>query len=137
MCCRRCYRQLLDNHGGPRRIASSFSDLYHISQTLIADFAYLAEFFVQRKVYLDLAVPTIINSIEAKSDIIHKTGYLAWRGIRIKPWLYIQIKDLKYMFYHPTKWSYIDSSSEPIAALNYTIFYCNVLDQLYDKFKHF
>lgn len=110
--------------------------MYHIPHTLIADFAYLAEFFLQHKVYLDLAVPTIIASIAAENDVIPAAGLKSWDyKIRDRPWLYIQPKDLKYIFYHPTKWGYMDSSSDPTAALNYTIFYCNVLDQVYDKFK--
>ena len=128
-CMFRCYRHLLDSTGSPLRIANSYSDIYHIPLRLIKKFTDVAHFFLQHLIYIDLAVPTIIMSMEKEKNVVNLTGHMCWNyTFRHNPWIYIQEQHFNSMYFHPTKWNYINKGSQ-----NHTAFFCKMVHHIYGK----
>ena len=110
---------------------SGYSDVYYIPRRLIKEFTLVADLFLQHFIFLELAVPTIIMSVEKEQNIINLIGHTCWNyTIRHFPWLYIQERNLNSMFFHPTKWAYIDKGSQ-----NHTAFFCKMVDYIYKKYS--
>ena len=120
----------MENTGSPLRIGNSYSDIYHIPMRHIREFSHLAQFFLQHFIFLELAIPTIIMSVEKEENIANLIGHVSWNyTIRHKPWLFIQQQNLNAMYFHPTKWAYIDKDSH-----NHTAFFCKMVHYIYKKY---
>jgi len=103
-----CHRNLILRNGATMRANGAFSDVYYIPQSLAEDFSKLASIFVDRLVFLEIAVPTILRCLVDSSRVWGRlAGLQIWTvDHRDEPWLYFDRAHLfEKTFLHPTKWS--------------------------------
>ena len=128
----RCYEQLIRFNGALLRANGGYADVYHIPHHRINDYAVLAEFFARHRIFLEIAVPTIVRCLETESDLEEMRGI---KSFDIQsgevPWRYLTPTALIGMSYlHRTKWGYIEKGSQ-----NYTQFFCKALSYVFAKYS--
>ena len=100
-----CHRNILNFTGAPNRIIFGYSDIYYIPAAKAVDFITIVSIFSQHRVFLEVAVPTVVICIEGKK-IMLKGISQANISQRKLPW--VNIGDLynnrTLVFYHATKW---------------------------------
>lgn len=127
----RCYNQLIALTGAEFRMFSGNADFYYVPQRLAKEFSELAILFRKEKLFLELAVPTILRCLENPEDMEKLVPLLLWMNSRNTPWLHFTSKDFKLKsFMHPTKWAALAAGSS-----DFQEFYCtHVLPFLHDYF---
>lgn len=127
----RCYRRLIDSNGALLRANGGYADIYHIPQRQMADFVQLAAYFLEHRVFLEIAIPTIIRCLESDANVSPLVGIQSWDAdYRDSPWHYFRQAELVgKTYFHPTKWGFIERGSK-----NHTIFFCKALEFLGDKY---
>lgn len=121
---KRCYLQLIRQNGAEFRVngGGGSADIYYIPSQLAQDFADLAQIFVDNKVYLELAVPTIIRCLVQSEDIQVLHGNTLWAESRKNPWNhFVRSEMFNKTYFHPAKWSSLVTGSSP----DITRFYCD------------
>ena len=128
----KCYQQLVMLNGAELRPNGAYSDMYYVPARLQQQVLELFEHFLKHRVFVEIAVPTVINCLVGTSNVEKLPGKSVWDESRDMPWLYFTNKDLmgkKYL--HPTKWSYIKSGSTEMRD-----FFCrNVIPYLFDPYE--
>ncbi len=130
-----CYNQLKELNRGPFRVNGGLADLYYIPKRLAPQFSVLGSIFFEEEVFLEVAVPTIVQCIESLTNVVELVGEYR-RSDRNEPWLKFTKKrffDRSYMYLHPTKWATLslDTQSRKTALLRQL--YCTkVLPWLHD-----
>ncbi len=126
----RCYNQLVRLNGNTRRPNGAYSDFYYIPASLAEDFAELAQIFLDHEIFLEIAVPTIVQCLAPPTDRESMTGLALWDELRTMSWTHFTKPDMVHQgFIHPTKWSYLSQGSE-----NFVSFFCNALMFLHDPY---
>ena len=88
-------------------------------------FTTLAELFLRQRVFLEVAVPTILLCMEPYKNIIHLPGLAIWDETRNQPWKYLpQLEERDLVFLHPTKWGLLRSDSK-YNQENWTRVFCD------------
>ena len=128
----KCYKQLIMFNGAELRPNGAYSDIYYIPSNLQQEVLELFEHFLKHKVFVEIAVPSVINCLVGKDYVEPLPGKQLWDETRDTPWLYFKNAEIvgkKYL--HPTKWSYINGGS-----LEMQKFYCNsVIPYLFDPYE--
>ena len=126
-----CYRQLVYLNGAEFRANGAYSDIYYIPNNYAKQFRELAEIFLENQVFLEIAIPTIINCLALPEDRVNLKGTANWEVDRDEPWLFFKSKYLVGKRYlHPTKWGFLT------ATKTFTTFLCDsVLPYLHDVFE--
>ena len=108
-----CYRRLLSENGSPERANAALADIFYIPRKLWQSYTDFFEVFLRHKVFLEIAVPTIIRCLGANADIDLQPlfGDAKWGKHRDKPWQYFIPTRWK-SFYHPIKWGFIGKTSK-------------------------
>lgn len=130
-----CYNQLVRLNGAEFRPNGAYSDIYYIPHRLANDFAVLSGAFLRFKVFLEIAVPTILRCIEPPENVQTLEGIATWDpDNRDFPWLYFDKRHLfGQTYFHPCKWGYLKNSS---LSANYKDFLCNkILPYLHDPYE--
>lgn len=110
----RCYSELVRLNGAEFRANGGYSDVYYIPSRLAEDFADLAQMFLREKIFLEIAVPTIVRCLELPEDIHALRGKSVWDLDRDQPWKYFVRSQLfEKVYLHPTKWSGLVNDSVP------------------------
>ncbi len=124
----KCYRQLALRNGGVNRLNSGLADVYYIPKKLTSDFLTLSKYFLKLDIWLEIAVPSIIQCTEG----INRTQVLLgiWGKKIFSPWLHFtQEKFQSTAFLHPTKWGHVAKGNP-----KFRDFYCNkVLPWIHDR----
>ncbi len=127
----KCYRQLMVKTGGPNRLNGMLADIYYIPRKLISDFVTLSQLFLEEEIWLEIAVPSIIQCLEGFETTQVLTGHRVWDHTRLFPWLsFIREKFQKKAFLHPTKWGKVAKGNP-----QFRDFYCKkVLPWMHDRY---
>ncbi|ESO82605.1 hypothetical protein LOTGIDRAFT_155619 [Lottia gigantea] len=91
---------LARNAGGLNRVFYEVSDIFYIPSVLAKHFVYFASVFYSNNVYLEIAVPTIINGLAEKKDIVMINGSYLWYQDRAS---YRETFNYSNIFMHPVK----------------------------------
>ena len=126
-----CKERLRTFTGASERVCGAYSDIYYIPKRYVYSFTQLIQPFYKHRVFCEITIPTILQSIEQADQIYPLQGHIEWSSNREFPWLYFNNHYLlDKVFLHPVKWSYIDDGSSEHAQ-----FFCtNVLPFLHDRF---
>ncbi|ELU15610.1 hypothetical protein CAPTEDRAFT_201273 [Capitella teleta] len=126
-----CYQQLKFLNGAERRPNGGYADVFYIPKRLASPFSQLADIFFDFQVFLEIAVPTIIQCLEFPDEFQTLKGLGLWKQDRTSPWTYFTPQDMVGInFLHPTKWK-----SLSFGAKNNTEFYCNkIMPYMHDRF---
>ncbi|ELU17568.1 hypothetical protein CAPTEDRAFT_210933, partial [Capitella teleta] len=118
-------------NGAERRPNGGNADVFYIPKRLASPFSQLADIFFDFQVFLEIAVPTIIQCLEFPDEFQTLKGLGLWKQDRTSPWIYFTPQDMVGMnFMHPTKWK-----SLSFGAKNNTEFYCNkIMPYMHDRF---
>ena len=128
----RCHKQLVSLTGGTRRAIGAYSDIFFIPQRMAADFSTLLDVFLDKEVFLEIAIASSLWCLERPEDMETIKGLPIWDvDSRDSPYMHFTKKEyLGNTFLHPTKWSSLVSG-------NYTMrqFYCGrLLPHLHDPY---
>ena len=117
-----CYQNLLARNGDRYRVNGGFADLYYIPQRIAQEFAFLGSIFLEENVFLEIAVPTIIQCLDGLENVDVLYGEYREKNIAA-PWLKFADPKFKGMSYlHRTKWSFLASWSPD--KQNFQKFFC-------------
>ena len=127
----RCYRKLIQSNGALLRANGGYSDIYYVPRRQIANFVRLAQFFLRHNIFLEIAIPTIVQCLEMDDNIAGLHGIQSWDAdYRDTPWHYFRRTELVgKSYFHPTKWGFAAKGSK-----NHTLFFCKTLEYMYDKY---
>ena len=94
------------------------SDVYYVPSTKASAFVELAEIFYEKRVFVEIAVPTIMHCIAGLYEMFRFDGYYVWTIERFYPWRWFEIATGNPMmaFLHPVKLSRV-SIDENITEL--------------------
>ncbi len=130
-----CYKQLVGLNGGPYRVNGGLADIYYIPQEIAADFAVLGSLFLEHDVFLEVAVPTLMQCLVGIKNVQELVGEYRQTD-RSYPWLkFTQEKfiDKSYMYIHPTKWGHLASGGHDGNVTKVRELYCErVLPWIHD-----
>ena len=116
-------QRLTEFTNGCNRIAASVSDVYYIPSGKAEEFVEVMEVYLEHEVFLEIAIPTVIHSIEDSFKIFHISGVYSWDDKRYSPWeLFNQTFNLGNVFLHPVKLSAIGALKQPLRS-----FFCDTL----------
>jgi len=126
-----CHSQLTRRNGDVLRANGAISDVYYIPSHIAADFSEMVQHFHKHNVFLEIAIPTIIQCLVYEGDVEEIPGLLLWDETREMPWTYFTNNDFRLTYYmHPTKWGLLSAKREGFAD-----FYCTkVLPFLHDPY---
>ena len=118
------------SNGALLRANAGYSDIIHIPQHQVSNFARLAQFFLHYNVFLEIAIPTIVQCLEIDDNVIGLWGILFWESAhRQSPWHYLwSTIVVGHSFFHPAKWGFTAKGSK-----NYTSFFCKSLEYNYKQ----
>ena len=126
------YQRLLSSNGAADRPNGGFADIYYIPSKLSREFLELVDVFLRHRVFLEIAVPTIIRCLVAPTDVVEIRG-VAVNDVarRLQPWKYFTTQSLVgKSYWHPLKWGILAGGS-----VEYSKLYCTkVLPYLHDRF---
>lgn len=126
---RRCYSNLVEVNGAKLRINGAWSDFYYVPNSLVEDFAELAKIFAGHKVFLEIAVATIIQCLALPSERESMNSiYLWFRNRNRLPKYFNQLQGTRKGFIHPVKWSQLNRKSPMHVNL-----FCNALMFMHDS----
>ncbi|GFR79846.1 hypothetical protein ElyMa_000565600 [Elysia marginata] len=95
---------LQHNSGKPENFFYSSSDIFYVPVIFRRSWTFLGEIFVQNNVFLDIAVPTLMNGIDLTGNIIRMDGTYLWYNNRANyPAHYRGFLN----FFHPWKMGWI------------------------------
>jgi hypothetical protein len=94
------YRKMLEINWGPFSVVTAYSDIVYIPAQYREQFLELAPIFGSNRVFLELALPTIISCFERGNNIVWLTGFATDRK---NPPEYFSKRDF---FNHPVKLSF-------------------------------
>ncbi len=101
-----CYHQLRQLNGAPYRVNGGLADLYYIPKRLAPEFAVLGSLFLEEDIFLEIAVPTILQCTESLKNTVQLMG--EYRNMDYtEPWKKFtkeRFFDKSYMYLHRTKW---------------------------------
>ena len=105
-----CFRTLVTRNGGDHRLNGLVSDMFYIPKRIAPQFATLASEFLQEDIFLEIAVPTILQCIEGLNKVTSLLGMYVWGNDRNSPWLSLTKQHFdgysgQFVYLHPTKWS--------------------------------
>ncbi len=124
----KCYRQLAELNGGNHRINRAMSDFYYVPNAVAKEFGDLTPIFVNERVFLEMAVPTLLQCLSPIKERESLNGVYLWGGYRSKPLKYFaHIRSVHRGFIHPIKWSGVSNKG----AQSRTVF-CNALIVMHD-----
>ncbi len=130
-----CYNQLKQLNGAPYRVNGGFSDLYYIPQRLAPKFTVLGTLFLKEDVFVEIAVPTIIQCTESLQNVVELVGEYRKRD-KWEPWKKFtkeRFFDKSYMYLHFTKWGALSPDTPSPKTDELRKFYCTkVLPWLHD-----
>ena len=132
----RCYRQLVHLNGGEFKLNGAYSDVFYIPSRLGADFKRLVNIFLEHEVFVEIAVPTILQCLENLEDVHPLPGTSIWEVSRDQTWLYWTVGNvIGKTYFHPTKWTYMYSQNG--TAQHKTILCAHILPFLHDRYARF
>jgi hypothetical protein len=109
----KCHQQLVRLNGGEMRPNARNADIYFVPVRLEQQVSELFGHFLEHRVFVEIAVPTVLNCLSGKGDAQHIPGVLNWEESRDMSWLFFNNKHLLgKRFLHPTKWSRIETFTE-------------------------
>ena len=73
---------LAENTGSREAVVYEASDIFYVPSIFAEQYMYFARLFVKHGVFLEIAVPTILNGIENNNDIFRLEGYYLWYSER-------------------------------------------------------
>ncbi|KAK2191655.1 hypothetical protein NP493_48g03020 [Ridgeia piscesae] len=89
------YQRLLSSNGAADRPNSGISDIYYIPSKLSREFLELVDVFLRHRVFLEIAVPTIIRCLVEPTDVVKIRGVAVNDvAVRKHPWMYIKTQSL-------------------------------------------
>jgi hypothetical protein len=133
-----CYSQLKAVNGADFRPCGGYSDIYYIPKRLASSFSVLVDIFLKHQVFLEIAIPTIIQCLEVPEEVQSLEPLVLWEEDRIFPWKYFTPKDMigKH-FMHPTKWGFLADKKSNVSA-EVTDFYCKkIVPFMHDPYGRF
>ncbi len=102
-----CYNNLLSKNGDRFRFNGALADIYYIPQRIAQEFAILGSVFLQHDVFLEMAVPTIIQCLDGLGDVEVLDGEYRTHD-RNDPWKkFVEPKFQGRSYIHPTKWGHL------------------------------
>ena len=128
---KRCYDTLYDTYHVKLTIFAGFSDLLYIPRRFASDFAELFTLFSEYDMWLEVAVPTVVQCLSGKHDWerlksrhVHNLSFIPKR--------YNMTLMKSKHFDHPVKWSYLDGKHSK--SQGYTPLFCiKILPFLYNQ----
>ncbi len=131
----KCYTQLSELNHGPWRVNGGLADIYFIPKRLAADFAALTSYFAQADVFLEIAVPSIMQCLVGLDNTVPLEGLYRTPRFRNSPWLELTRSSFEGKVYlHRTKWSFLSRQRWTANFKNFQQFYCDiVLPWLHDR----
>ena len=127
---RMCYRNLVKVNGAKRRLNGAISDYYYIPTSISKAFAELVPIFLDSNVFLEIAVPTILQCLAPPETRESVTGHMLWGSDRNNLWKIFNAFDMVNRgFIHPTKWGYLYQGEEKYMNVS---FFCSALMFMHD-----
>ncbi len=131
-----CYNQLKQLNGGPYRVNGGLADLYYIPKRLAPKIAVLGSLFLEEDIFLEIAVPTILQCTESLKNVVELIGEYR-RNDKHEPWKKFtkeRFFDRSYIYIHPTKWSPLspEGHHRKVSVLVRQFFCSKVLPWLHD-----
>ncbi len=119
----KCVRNLVKVNGAKFRANGAYSDFYYIPTSIAKDFAKLMHIFADHKVFVEIAVATIMQCLVPAEEREFVTGPKLWGKNRDDIWKFFKlIRAFRTGYLHPMKWSYVSRGREQYIAL-----FCNVI----------
>ena len=117
---RKGFDRMKKYYGGELRVLSAYSDMFYIPQSLANQFIKFSRIFEKHKMFIEIAVPTIVGYISNPNDIqLEKAIQMPYDYSRDKPWL--RWKNMKnsaqYMYIHPVKLGNIAQNNSDMIKL--------------------
>ncbi len=130
-----CYHQLRERNGGSYRVNGGLADIYYIPKRLVPQFAVLGSIFLKSDIFVEIAVPTILQCTESLKNVVELVG--EYREInRHEPWKKFTKEsffDRSLMYLHRTKWGFLSPHTQTHQTPMYRQLYCSkVLPWLHD-----
>ncbi|XP_041355335.1 probable glycosyltransferase STELLO1 [Gigantopelta aegis] len=93
-------KTLTENSRKPDGVYYEASDIYYIPSSLKEDYVFLSSWFLKERVYLEIAIPTVINGLARSSEIVRMPGTYLWYSDRVK---FRKTFNPSHCFLHPFK----------------------------------
>ena len=115
-----CLNVITNSTGDSNRIFGGYSDIYYLPKSRSTDFYALAQVFLQRGVFLEIAIPTIFKCLSGSDyNVVPLRGAVQWSASdRDLPWKHFKMSKLiDKHYFHPIKLSNISplTSKLPVA----------------------
>ena len=113
----RCFNDLKRINGAELRLNGGYSDIYYIPHRLSSDFLELSHLFLDHRVFLEIAVPSVIRCLTS-TDIEPLPGLRNWFESRDHPWNFFSRSHLfGQTCLHPVKWSRMNEGSHNLTSM--------------------
>ncbi len=118
-----CFYNLIARNGDTHRVNGGFADLYYIPRRITQEFAFLGSIFLEQNIFLEIAVPTIIQCLDGLDNVDVLDGEYRNENNHF-PWMkFVDPKFKGRSYLHRTKWSFL-AGNDPHKTM-YQHFYCN------------
>ena len=116
------------NSGKPENFFYCSSDIFYVPALFRRSWTFLGDIFVTNNVFLDIAVPTLMNGMDMTGNIVRMSGIYLWVEDRAN---YRDHYGKSLNFFHPWKMSWIKRSDHA----NFMCYYIlpNMVDDLAKK----
>ena len=108
---------LQHNSGKPENFFYCSSDIFYVPASFRRSWTFLGDIFLTNNVFLDIAVPTLMNGLDLTGNIVRMDGAYLWYNDRVN---YPAHYSRSLNFFHPWKMGWI---TEPKHAQ----FMCNFI----------
>ncbi|CAH1788513.1 unnamed protein product [Owenia fusiformis] len=117
-----CLENLKCRNGAAHRVNRGLADIYYVPSKYAREYIELSTIFWKNKVWLEIAVPTILNCIaEERPPIIPGSYFKDYTELRNKPWVHFPVNVDK-VFFHPAKLSAVIEKSQ-----DHVTYFCDVV----------
>ena len=130
---KRCYKALYDKQQLTLTIFAGCSDMLYIPRRFALEFAELFALFSEYDMWLEIAVPTIVQCLSGEQDWERlNSHYIHFNEINFYNYDITTFMDRH--FNHPMKWSHLDKNDTH--SLGYKPFFCDeILPLLFKQNK--
>ncbi len=110
-------------NGAKFRANGAYSDFYYIRTSSAKDFAKVMHMFADQKVFVEIAVATIMQCLVPAEERESANGLTLWMKDRDVVWKFLKRIQISHTgYFHPVKWSYVSQRRE-----QYVTLFCNVI----------
>ncbi len=118
-----CFNHLVSRNGEKYRVNGGFSDIYYIPKRIGQEFAFLGSIFLEENIYLEIAVPTLIQCLDGLKNVDVLYGEYREENM-FSPWLKFTHTTFQGRSYlHRTKWGFLAKKNPKIKK--YQDLFCN------------